>query len=99
MGFSLGKECNEEEGINKIILNKEKHKKRSNQQKWDGSNPGPQLTRGKNISMVRIICISVCKITFQCISHKTTLQDICSRTGQDIAQQGIHKLDNLIDIF
>lgn len=27
MGFSLGKEWIEEEGVNKIILNEEKHKK------------------------------------------------------------------------
>lgn len=49
--------------------------------------------------MVRITGISGCRITLQCISHKTPLDDIYNRTGQDIAQQGIHKTDNLIDIF
>lgn len=49
--------------------------------------------------MVRITSISGCRITFQYVSHKTTFEDIYSRIRQDIAQQGIHKPDNLIDIF
>jgi len=49
--------------------------------------------------MVRITSISGCRRTFQCISQKTTLQDIYSSTGQDVVQQGIQKTDNLIDIF
>lgn len=91
-------ESSEEEWVNKTIVNEEKHEKKSNQQKWDGSNPASQLIRGKNVSMVRITSISGCRITFQCVSHKT-FEDIYSRIRQDIAQQGIHKPDNLIDIF
>lgn len=60
---------------------------------WTSTHQREKYFHGKNSQYFRLKNNLPAHFTLK------TLQDICNRTGQDIAQQGIYKLDNLTDIF